>query len=126
MKLPLSTRVMYSRACASGKPTGAAGTCCRADGRWELEGSSAEFLEPSAKKSLPPEGLVPQYPQRAPLKRSALPNLVAKALASLEAAPGLDVADALPAELRAQHGFPPWHEVGWAISILCSLTQAMS
>lgn len=54
---------------------------------------------------------MPQYPQRAPLKRTALPNLVAKALAALEAAPDLDAADALPAELRAQHGFPPWHQV---------------
>ncbi len=69
-----------------------------------------EFLEPSAKKSAPPEGLVPQYPQRAPLKRAALPGLVAKALAVLEAAPDLAAADALPEALRAQHGFMPWHQ----------------
>lgn len=70
-----------------------------------------EFLEPSAKKSAAPEGLVPQYPQRAPLKRTALPGLVAKALAVLEAAPDLAAADALPEAIRAQHDFMPWHQV---------------
>lgn len=79
-----------------------------ADGVWELESNSAQFLEPGSRAAAAPAGPVPVYPQRTPLKKGALPKLLPKALAALERA---EADDPLPDDLRQRNGFMSWHQV---------------
>ena len=49
--------------------------------------------------------------RRTPLKAKAIPRLVAKALAALDALPEADDPEILPEDIRAQHGLMPWRQV---------------
>ena len=84
-----------------------------ADGIWELESSTAQFLEPGSRAAAAPAGPVPVYPQRTPLKKGALHKLLPKALAALERALGdsLEADDPLPEDLRQRYGFMSWAQV---------------
>ncbi|EIE26488.1 P-loop containing nucleoside triphosphate hydrolase protein [Coccomyxa subellipsoidea C-169] len=77
-------------------------------GRWELDASTVEFLEPTAKKAAAAEGLVPVYSQRAPLKKGDMPKLVSKALTILETAGAVNDMDILPEPVREEHSLMPW------------------
>lgn len=49
--------------------------------------------------------------RRTPLKAKAIPRLVAKALAALDALPDADDPEILLEDIRAQHSLMPWRQV---------------